>query len=134
MPKAYSLDFRRKVLEAYLNKEGSLPTLAKRFKISLSTVKRIVWRYRETGEVKLYLYRSGRHELIDDAGKDTLRKLLETTPDMTLSEVQTAYHAAHGIKPVLAVFHRVLKELGYRYKKKSHFSEQQTREDIKKKE
>lgn len=134
MPKAYGIDFRKKILEAYLNKEGSIPELAQRFKVSMSTVKRIAKRYRETGEVKLYLHNVGRHELIDEAGKETLRVLLTKTPDLTLSEIQEAYYKQHGIKPVLAVFHRVLKNLTFSYKKKSHFAEQQQREDIKKKE
>lgn len=134
MPKAYGIDFRKKILEAYLNKEDSIPNLAKRFKVSASTIKRIAQRYRETGEVKLYLHNVGRHELIDEAGKKTLESLLLSQPDLTLSEIQEAYYKRHKIKPVLAVFHRVLKNLNYSYKKKSHYAQQQLREDIKKKE
>ena len=133
MPKAYGIDFRRKILEAYINKEGSISELSERFKISKSTVKRIAQRYRNTGEVTLYLHRVGRHELIDDKGKETLKKLVSQSPDLTLSEIQEKYEQIHGIKPVLAVFHRVLKKMTYSYKKKSHFAEQQLTEENKKK-
>jgi transposase len=128
------MDFREKILEAHLNKEGSLPQLSKRFKVSLSTVKRIVHRHRTTGNIELYLYRAGRHELIDLSGKETLKQILKETPDLTLTEIQKKYYEAHQVKPVISVFHRVLKEMKYSYKKKSHFSQQQLRDDVKKKE
>lgn len=53
MPKAYSIDFRKKILDAYLQKEGTNEELAERFKISISTVKRIAQRYKNSGEVKI---------------------------------------------------------------------------------
>lgn len=134
MPKAYGIDLRQKILEAYLNKEGAISNLAERFKVSESTVKRIAKRYRDTGEVKLYLHKVGRHELIDEHGKEILKNIVISNPDYTLSEIQSAYYKRKGVKPVLAVFHRVLKKLQFSYKKKSHFSQQQLREDIKKKE
>ncbi len=134
MPKSYDVKFREKILEAYLEKEGSIPAIAKRFKVSESTVKRIARRHRETGSLELYIYNAGRHELIDDAGKATLKKLLKITPDLTLRELQEKYVAIHQVKPVLTVFHNVLKKMKLTYKKKSKFAEQQLREDIKKKE
>jgi transposase len=91
MPKAYGIDFRKKILEAYTNKEGSIPDIAERFKVSESTVKRIARRHRETGHVVLYLHHAGRHELIDESGKQTLKKPLAETPDITLSEIQERY-------------------------------------------
>lgn len=134
MPKCYSTDFRKKILETYLNKEGSYQSIAERFKVSLNTVKRIVYRYYKTGQVITYKHRSGRRELIDETGKETLKKLIKEKPDLTLRELQKQYKAIHGIEPVLAVFHRVLKLLKLSYKKKSLFAQQQLREDIKKKE
>lgn len=134
MPKAYGIDFRKKILEAYRNKEGSILEIAKRFKVSESTVKRIAQRYRETGNVVLYLHHAGRHELIDEAGRRTLEKILAEGSDLTLSEIQEKYYQLHGVKPVIGVFHRVLKGMKLTYKKKSHFAQQQLREDVKKKE
>lgn len=133
MPKCYGIDFRKKILETHLNKEGSFQSIAIRFKVSLNTVKRIVYRYRETKQVITYLHRAGRRSLIDESGKETLKKLIKEKPDLTLRELQKQYTAIHGIEPVLAVFHRVLKLLKLPYKKKSLFAQQQLREDIKKK-
>ena len=52
MPAAYSMDLRQRIINAYEAKEGSPRNLAKRFQVSLSFVKRLVIRYRETGLVK----------------------------------------------------------------------------------
>jgi len=134
MPKYYGIDLRKKILETHLNKEGNYQAIAERFKVSLNTVKRIVYRYRETQQVQTYTHRAGRRELIDESGKETLKKLIKDKGDLTLRELQKQYEAIHGIKPVLAVFHRVLKLLKLTYKKKSLFAQQQLREDIKKKE
>lgn len=134
MPKAYGIDFREKILEAYLNKEGSIAELAKRFKVSASTVKRISRRYRETGEVCLYMHHAGRHELIDAAGEKTLKEWITGKPDLTLLELQAKYYKQRGIKPVLSVFSRVLRKIKLNYKKKSPFAQQQETNEVKKKE
>lgn len=60
--------------------------------------------------------------MIDTSGRETLRKLIKESPDMTLRELQKAYEKYHGVKPILGVFHRVLKELKLPYKKKSLFA------------
>lgn len=133
MPKAYGVDFRKKILEAYLNKENTIADLAKRFKISESTVKRIANRYRATGEVTLYLHRVGRHELIDEAGKKIIEEIITQQQDITLREIQTEYSKrCNGIKPVLGVFHRVLKKMQCKHKKKSVYAKQQEEDVIKK--
>ena len=38
--KTYSIDLRQKTIEAYQNQEGSQRQLAKRFKVSLSFIKK----------------------------------------------------------------------------------------------
>jgi len=134
MPKNYDLKFREKILEAYLDKEETILEIAERFKVSESTVKRIARRYKETGSVEVYIYNAGRHELIDDKGKATLKKIIASSPDLTLRELQEKYESIHKIKPVLTVFHNTLKKMKLTYKKKSKFAQQQLREDVKKKE
>ena len=42
---SYSLDLRQKVVESYENKEGSIRTIAKRFKVSKDFVQRLLKRY-----------------------------------------------------------------------------------------
>jgi transposase len=46
--KAYSLDLRAKVLEAYLQKEGAIRQLAQRFKVRARFVWELLYRFRHT--------------------------------------------------------------------------------------
>lgn len=50
--KAYSSDFRQKVINAHNNKEGSQRELATRFSVSLSFVQSLLRRYRSSGTVE----------------------------------------------------------------------------------
>ena len=49
--KAYSNDLRKKIVQAYENKEGSYRQLAQRFSVSLGFIQNLMKRYRETGQV-----------------------------------------------------------------------------------
>ena len=49
--KAYSIDLRQKIVEADHNQEGSYRQLAHRFRVSLSFVKRLLKRYKDTGGI-----------------------------------------------------------------------------------
>jgi transposase len=48
---AYSIDLRKKILDAWENKEGTQRELAKRFKVSLTFIRDFLRRYRETNEI-----------------------------------------------------------------------------------
>ena len=51
MPGALSKDLRQRVALAYDNGEGSYAELAERFQIGIATVKRWMWRRRDTGDI-----------------------------------------------------------------------------------
>lgn len=46
--KAYSIDFRQKIVATYQNKQGSIRQVAKRFKVAPSFVQKLLKRYQET--------------------------------------------------------------------------------------
>ncbi|MEQ9667473.1 helix-turn-helix domain-containing protein [Coleofasciculus sp. G2-EDA-02] len=86
--KAYSIDLRQKVVEAVSNQEDSQREIAKRFKVSLSFVQRLLKRYRETGniepasggrgfEAQLTKYESLVEELVRENNDATLAELKE---------------------------------------------------------
>lgn len=133
MPKAYSIDFREKVLEAYLCKEGSLPELSKRFKLSMSTIKRIAKRYRDTGKVEIYIHQVGRKRLLTEADYEALTLLVKEKQDRTLAELAVLYKERCKKSISLSSLHRALKELQLRHKKKSHYAQERDSEVVKKK-
>jgi len=49
---ALSVDLRQRIVAAYQAKEGSQRQLAERFKVSLSFIRDLTRRYRETGKVE----------------------------------------------------------------------------------
>lgn len=133
MPKSYSQDLRERVLEAYLKKEGTNGEIAQRFKLSLSTVKRIAQRYKATGKIELYIHHAGRRPVLDEKGCEALKKLVELKPDSTLQELSRSYAEQYDIQLGLSLICRMLQKLNLRYKKKSLYAAERDREDIKKK-
>jgi len=60
MAKAYSDDLRRRILQAYEQGEGSEARLAQRFRVSVSYVKKIRRRLRQTGKRERVPHHPGR--------------------------------------------------------------------------
>jgi transposase len=89
---ALSIDLRKRILKAYLNKEGTVDELADRFDVGRSSVSRIARLYRETGSVNPRQYRRGPKYRIDDRGLQVLKKLVEKEPDATLEELRDTYY------------------------------------------
>jgi transposase len=117
MPKAYSIDLRKKILEA--NDECTNDELAERFKISISTVKRIKQRYQRTGSIEVYVNRCGRKPKLDEQAYLVLKNIVATTPDLTLKEIANQLYQATKIVLKKSAVHNALKQLNFRYKKKS---------------
>lgn len=94
--KAYSLDLRQKIIEAYNHQEGSLRQLAKRFKVSLSFVQKLVKRYREQGTVESLPGGKGFEAFL--AQNDNLvRQLVEQDNDATLGELREKIYQQTGV-------------------------------------
>lgn len=130
---AYSVDFRKKILEAYLKKEGNNQEIANRFKVSISTVKRIGQRFRETGKVELHLDKIGLTSKVNEDGKEILKKIVGARPSATLEEIRDELKERCKIEVTIQAIHYILKELKISYKKKSLYASERDRDDIKKK-
>jgi transposase len=130
---AYSVDFRKKILAAYLGKEGTNEEIAHRFKISISTVKRIGQRYRETGKVELHLSKIGHSSKVDEVAQQALKKIIKEKPGATLKEICQALKKRCQLTVTLPTIHYVLKKLALSYKKKSVYASQRDSDEVKKK-
>ena len=80
----YSEDIRTRVVQAYLNGEGSQRQLASRFNVSLGFVKNLLKRYRETGsfEPKEPAVPTSR---IDEQSLQLILHLVQDNPLLSLS-------------------------------------------------
>jgi transposase len=85
---AYSLDLRRRVVEAYDQRLESRPELAERFGVSLSFITKLLRRRRETGTIAARRHTGGPAGSLDEQGLKTLRALVCQQPDATLEELR----------------------------------------------
>ena len=73
----FSLDLRQRIVQASLDKEGSQRQLARRFSVSLGTVRNYLKLYRQTGQLAPKSRGGGRTPKITTEHLPLLRALLE---------------------------------------------------------
>ena len=109
-----SLDLRERILTSYDHEDGTREEVAKRYRVSLGMVKKLLQQRRHTGEIGPRHYRSGRKPLIVAAHQRQMRVLLKKKPDLTLKELR----AAVELECSLPAIHYALLKMGLTYKKR----------------
>ena len=99
--KPYSLDLRQKVVDAYSNGEGSFRGLAKRFKVSLSFIQRLLKRYREEGTIAPKTLGGGLTPQLEPH-TEQIHLLLEQCNDLTLEQLAQKLAQETGVKVSLS--------------------------------
>src|SRR5437660_1324448 len=94
--KPYSLDLRRRVLEAWQRGEGSQRQLAARFSVHLAFVRNLLRLYRQTGSLEPRPHGGGHHSPADAAVLVRLAQPVAERPDDTLDEHRAALAAQGG--------------------------------------
>ena len=121
--KAYSLDFRQKIIETYENEPISQRQLAKRFRVALSWITRLLKQYRETGQLDPKP-RPGRPKTLKSEHVELVQALVKEQPDITLAELCQTLNDQVQLKVSQATMCRVMKTLGLTRKKKSLYPSQ----------
>jgi transposase len=124
--KAYSDDLRRKIVQAYLNKEGSLRDLAERFSVSLNFVWLLWRRYQATGSVRPKAHAGGQVSVMDKDRLSILRDLVRQQNDATLAELQEQFRQKTGLQVSTGTLSLALKKLGLSRKKKTFHATERT--------
>jgi transposase len=109
-----SLDLRERILASYDQKEGTRQEIARRFKVSLGMVKKLLQRRREGGDIGPRYHRCGLKPGKVAAQGQTFRQLLSRKPDLTLEELRRAT----SLDCTLPAIHYVLEKIGLTYKKR----------------
>ena len=100
-------DTRERIVNAY-GRFKNADTVADMFGVSTRTVYRLARQKQETGDVELHLHRRGRKPKLSDEQYEQIRTTLQEKPDVTLMRLS-----------------RIIRQLGFRLKKKViHASEQ----------
>lgn len=126
----YPIELRRRVVEAYLEGEGTLEEIAERFRVSLHFVTDMLTRYRQTGDVQPRPHGGGPMPRLDDTGLEQLRAMIEADSDATLAELSD--RIARELHIVLGVSRlcKLLKSMGLPRKKKILRADERERPEV----
>lgn len=110
----YSKDLRDRVAATFDEGAGSLRQIARRFRVSLSFVARLLRRRRQTGSLDPAPHGGGQPPAFTQADLQRLRQLVQDQPDATLEELRPRL----GIDCSLMAIWRALRHLKITRKKK----------------
>ncbi len=114
MKRALSLDLRERIVAAYDAQEATREEVAKRFKVSLGMVKKLVAQRNRTGDLRARYRYCGRKAKLEPEQGERLRALVRQEPDLTLAEIK----ARLELSCTIGAIHWVLARLGLTYKKR----------------
>ena len=112
----YSLDLRTRIVDAYLEGEGSQQEIAAHFKVSRSTVQNYLRLYEETGDLTPKNQHIGRKSAISSEQLPLLQELVEKQSDATLTELCRVFEKETGITVGSTSMWRALNRLGLTFK------------------
>lgn len=118
MPGPLSIDLRQRVNAAYQAKEGSQRQLAERFKVSLSFIRYLTRRYRQTGGVEPKPHGGGAVAKLGDSQLPIVKELVEAQPDALLKELCERFAQKTGVNVSVTTMQRAIQRLGLSVKKK----------------
>lgn len=111
--KTYSMDLRKRVIEACESGTMTQAEVAERFGVSFGFVRKVLTQWRETGELAPRKRGGRRKPTFDDAAVRRLRQAIREHPDATLDELAQLC----GMTCCRATVHNTLKRAGFRRKK-----------------
>jgi transposase len=106
--KAYSMDLRERVVAACDAGDATREQIAARFSVSVSWLRDLLRRRRETGAIAPRPHGGGRAPAFDDQAARRLREAVKADDDATPEELAAAAGVARGPSAV----HRALVRLG----------------------
>ncbi|MGH7940106.1 MAG: IS630 transposase-related protein [Limisphaerales bacterium] len=109
-----SLDLRERIVASYDKDEGTREQVARRYRVSLGMVKKLLQQRQRTGDIAPRHRFSGRKPLIVASHRRDFQSLLKGQPDLTLPELREA----SGLNCTLPAIHYALKKMGLTYKKR----------------
>lgn len=124
----YSNDVRQCIVKAVEAGEHSLGELAVLFSVHLSTIVRLLQRYRTTGSVQPKPHRGGPLPKLDAKATARLLELVREQPDATLAELRDRL----GVDCSIVTIFRTLKRNNITRKKKTRFADERDSPQVQK--
>ncbi len=117
--KAYSIDFRPKILDTYHAAPLSQKAIAKRFSVFLSFVQKLLKQYRETKNINPRTDRCGVKGKLNAEQLLILAQLIDGNNDATLEELRYLLYGRIGFSVSRVTIERMIKLLDITLKKNS---------------
>ena len=127
MAKAYDDDLRRKILQSYERKEGTLPQMAIRFGVSEGYVEKLRSQYLHSGKMERVRHHPGRKPKFTPPIRERLRSWLKGQPDLTLKELQKKLEQEERLHSSQFSIWTTLRKMGLRLKKSRSMPRSKTR-------
>ena len=108
MPAPYSLDLRSRAVAAAREGDLSRAEVARQFRISERTLYDWLEREQSQGTLHPRPHGGGQSPLVDDAGLEVLRGIVDANHDRTLEEYCELYAQETGIRPSTSAMDRAL--------------------------
>lgn len=118
--KAYSLDFRKKIVGTYFTESISQRELARRFWVSLSFVEKLLKQLRETGNLAPKPHGGGHPPKLNAQQLALVEALVEANNDATLAELCEQFQRQTRLSISRSTMGRVLQKLNLTRKKKRY--------------
>lgn len=115
--KAYSLDFRQKILDTYLAGGVSQRQLAKRFCVTLSFIEKILKQYRETESIAPKVRTKQTPPKLNEQQLNVLQEIVNAKNDATLKEIREQLKEKTGITIGISTVDRMLQKMEISLKK-----------------
>lgn len=115
--KAYSIDLRQKIIDAYHSQPISQRQLALQFGVALSFLQKLLKQYRQTGEIAPQPHGGGGQLKLIPEQLAILAELIETNNDATLVELSELLQEKTGVRVSRATMGRMTQRLNLTVKK-----------------
>lgn len=116
--KAYSIEFRRKIIKAHEDESISQRKLARRFGVAPSFIQKLLKQYRETDSFAPKIRTQQTPPKLTSAHLDVLQQLVEAQNDATLVELREQLAAKTDLWVSTSTIDRALKKLDLTVKKR----------------
>ena len=115
--KAYSLDFRQKIMEVHHEGNTSQRKLASRFNVSLSFIEKLIKQEKETGSFAPKGHGGGAQPKLSESQTQVIAELVSASNDATLEELCDQLEARVGVRVSRSTMSRLSQQLELTFKK-----------------
>jgi len=115
--KAYSVDLRQRVVQAYEQGQGSIPEIATRFGVGTAFVKKMLRQWRATGDLAPLAHGGGKPPSLTQ--RQLLKRQVRQQSDISLAELQSLLDEQEKVQVHVSTISRALSGLGLPLKKRA---------------